>query len=157
MNKRKVATIVSFFCIMIAIIICVLLFQSPTFNPGRIYYNDNLLYKEIDNIHAKNWKSNKTQDDKVIEFSIGDFSGMRTVHKFEVTENQNLSISYSWNVTVEKGNFKIVLIDISNSKVEVLCEGSGNGSISNLSLQSGKYRIKFVGDKTAVNGEFTLF
>ncbi len=157
MKKRKVSIIILIFSIMIAILLCVLLFKSPIFNPESSYYNDNLLYNEFDNIHTKNWKSNKTQDDKMIAFSIGDFSGVRTVYKFEVTENQNRSISYSWNVTVEKGNFKIVLIDITNSKVEVLCEGSGNGSINNHSLQSGEYRIKFVGDKTAVNGEFTLY
>ena len=143
MNKRKVITIVSFVCIMIAIFLCIILFQSNTFNPGRIYYNDNLLYKEFDTYHCINWKTNKIQEENMIEFSIGRFSGVRSVQKFEVT--------------IDNGNFKIVLVDITNSNVEILCEDSGNGSFSNLSLPSGEYCIKFVGDNAAVNGKFILF
>lgn len=157
MNKRKVITIVSFVCIMIAIFLCIILFQSTTFNSGRIYHNENLLIKEFDTYHCNNWKTNKIQEENMIEFSIGRFSGVRTVKKFEVTENQNHSLSYSWDMTVDNGNFKIVLVDITNSNVEVLCEDSGNGSFSNLSLPSGDYCIKFVGDNATANGKFILF
>ena len=150
MNKRKKAHIVSFFCIIAAAVLCVLLFQSPLFNPGRIYYNDNLLVRENDNYHAINSVGGSEG-----RFSLERVSGSRTIKTINVAEGE--SLSYTWDVLVERGKFKIVLVDTQGAKIiETICDGSGKGSVDDYILPAGEYRVKFVGDNAAVEGQFTI-
>lgn len=151
MNKRKVARIVSYCCIIVAIILCVCLVNTSLFNPGRIYNNEKLLACESDSYH---------QTQAVIKNSDGQFSferlsGSQTV---EIINSDAISsLSFEWDVVVEKGYFKIVLVDIKNeSVVETICEGTGSGYIEVLDLPAGAYRVKFVGNNATAKGEFNL-
>ena len=71
--------------------------------------------------------------------------------------HENGSLSYSWDVYVERGRFKIILFDIGSQKIlETICDGSSNGNSEIHNLPNGEYCIKFVGDKAAVSGKFSL-
>ena len=155
MDKRKKAHIVSFLCIMAAAVLCVFLFQSPLFNPGRIYYNDNLLVKENESYHAIKSVGVPISEGSEGSFSIGRFSGSRTINIIHVNEGE--SLSYTWDVLVERGKFKIILVDTQNAKIiETICEGSEKGSMDDYNLPAGEYRVKFVGDNATVEGVFSI-
>jgi hypothetical protein len=58
-------------------------------------------------------------------------------------------------INVKSGNFKIILADLENAKVEtVICDGTGSDSIDNYRLPAGEYFIRFVGDRAKINGQF---
>lgn len=155
MNKRKAAHIISFLCITFAAILCVTLFRSPISSPGRIYYDDNLLFKEDDHFHAIKSIGTPINENSDGSFSFGRFSGSRTVKAINLNEDEN--ISYTWDVNVENGKFKIVLVNLENAKVtQTICEGSGSGSEKIHSLPAGEYRVKFVGDSATVEGMFGI-
>ena len=66
-------------------------------------------------------------------------------------------ISISWDINVKHGNFKIVLVDLENSKIElVICDGTDRNRIDSYLLSAGEYRIRFVGDRANLNGEFYI-
>lgn len=155
MSKRKKTHIVSFFCIIAAAVLCVLLFQSPIFNPGRIYYNDNLLVKENETYHAIKSVGPPISEGSEGRFSFGGFSGSRTIDIIHVDEGE--SLTFTWDVLVEHGKFKIVLVDTQNAKIiGTICEGSGKGIANNDSLPAGEYRVKFVGDNATVEGIYSV-
>ena len=80
---------------------------------------------------------------------------MRTVYTF--VSNVDTQISISWDINVKHGNFKIVLVDIENSKIEmVICDGTDSNRIDSYELSAGEYRIRFVGDGANLNGEFYI-
>jgi hypothetical protein len=58
-------------------------------------------------------------------------------------------------INVKSGNFKIILADLENAKVEtVICDGTGSDNIDNYRLPAGEYFIRFVGDRAKINGQF---
>lgn len=155
MNKRKKAYIVSLLCIIVAAVLCFLLFYLPVFNPGRIYYNDNLILSKTDSYHSEKTIQMPIDGDSEGNFSFGNFSGLKTVKTIMLHEDG--SLFYSWDVNVESGHFKIVLIDIESQKIlETICDGSGYGNSEIHNLPNGEYCIKFVGDNTTVSGKFSI-
>lgn len=149
MNKRKAARIVSFCCIIIAVLLCFFLLNTSVFNPSQIYDNERLLASESDNYHETQGVI-KNPDG---QFSFGKFSGSRTVEIINLDAISDLS--FEWNIVVEKGSFKIVLVDIRNEKVvETICEGSDIGNVEVLDLPPGAYRVKFAGKNATAKGEF---
>lgn len=136
-------------------ILIALLFYTPLFNPGRIYYKDNLLFSESDNFHTTGANGTTLQANKKNEVSFQRFSGSKTVYIFEADGNTQLS--FSWNMSVEQGQFKVVLIDLKNSKIiETICDGTSEGKKDNYNLVTGEYRIKFVGDNAKLTGQFYI-
>lgn len=148
-TNNKVALIVSFVCIIFAVALCILWFRSSLFNPGRIYYNDNLLMKENERYHATNSTMAPEGD-----FSLGRFSGIQTIEVINLNEGESLSAT--WNVNVTGGKFKIVLVDMGNAKIVQTIEGTDSGSAKLQDLPASEYRVKFVGDKAVVNGAFNI-
>lgn len=154
-KKIQLTHIFSISCAVIAIFFAILLFYTPLFNPGRIYYDDNLLLNENDNYQCSMTNGMSIIPNSKNEFSLESFSGMRTGYTFQA--NADIQLSFSWNINVKSGNFKIVLIDLENSKIEtVICDGTGSNNIDNYELSSGEYRIRFVGDRATVNGQFYI-
>ena len=153
MNKRRKAHVISALCIIAAVILCVVLFRSPVFNPGRAYTNNALLFEEQERYH--NTRSTVSPvNDGTQTFSIERFSGVRTIRVMDATDGTHLS--YAWDITVNSGKFKIVLIDMDKVKLaEIICEGSGSGTVDDYLMTSGDYRIKFVGDGANVEGTLT--
>ena len=154
-KKIRLAHIFSVLCVIIAILLFILLLYTPLFNPGRIYYNNHFLLNEDDNYqcYAANGMSIILNDEN--EFSLEHFSGMRTVYSFQTSTDMQLS--FSWDINVRSGNFKIVLVDLENSKIEtVICDGTGNNSIDNYKVSAGEYRIRFVRNKANINGKFYI-
>lgn len=155
MNKQKKAYIVFVLCIIAAAVLCFLLFYLPVFNPGYIFYHNNLLLRETDSYHSEKSVQMLFDKDSEKNFSFGKFSGVKTVKTMMPDENGRLF--YSWDVHVERGHFKVVLIDIENQRIlETICDGSGNGNSEIHNLPHGEYCIKFVGDKATVSGKFSI-
>lgn len=155
MNKRKKAYIVSLLCIIVAAVLSFLLFYLPVFNPGRIFYDNKLLLSETDRYHSERAIQMSFDGESEGNFSYGKFSGAKTIKTIILHENG--SLSYSWDVYVERGRFKIILIDIENQNIlETICDGSSNGNSEIHNLPNGEYCIKFAGDKAAVSGKFSL-
>lgn len=151
MNKRKVACIVSYCCIIIAVLLCIFLLNTSLFNPSQIYDNERLLASESDNYHAAQGVV-KNPDE---QFSFGKLSGARTAQIINLDAISDLL--FEWDIVVEKGSFKIVLVDIKNEKViETICEGTDIGNVEVLNLPSGAYRVKFVGNNATAKGEFNF-
>lgn len=105
MNRRKKAHIVSLLCIILAAVLCFLRFYLPVFNPGHIFYDNNLLLSEIDRYHSEKAVQMPFGGDSEGNFSFGKFSGAKTVKTIMLHENG--SLFYSWDVYVERGRFKI--------------------------------------------------
>ena len=105
MNKRKKAYIVSLLCIIVAALLSFLLFYLPAFNPGRIFYDNNLLLSKTDRYHSERAFQMSFDGESEGNFSYGNFSGAKTVKTIMFHENG--SLSYSWDVYVERGRFKI--------------------------------------------------
>lgn len=155
MSNRKKAHIISFLCIIAAAVLCVLLFRSPIFNPGRIYYDDDLLLKENETYHAIKSVGPPISEGSEGRFSFERFAGSRTINIIHANDGEGLT--YTWDVLVEHGKFKIVLVDTQNAKIiETICEGSGKGIANNDNLPAGEYRVKFVGDNATVEGIFSV-
>lgn len=153
-KKLRIAHIFSAICVMLAILLFILLFYSPLFNPGHIYYNDDLLFNEEDNYQCSVTNGISITPNHKNKISFENFSGMRTVYTFGI--NVDTQILISWDINVKRGNFKIVLVDLENSSIEmVICDGTDSNSIS-YELSAGEYRIRFVGDRANLNGEFYI-
>lgn len=154
-KKIRLAHIFSVLCVIIAILLLILLLYTPLFNPGRIYYNNHFLLNKDDNYQCSATNGMPIILNGKNEFSFGHFSGMRTAYVFQASTGMQLS--FSWDINVRSGNFKIVLIDLENSKIEtVICDGTGSNSIDNYKLSAGEYSIRFVGDRANINGKFYI-
>lgn len=154
-NKIKVAHIISVVCVVIALALFALLFYAPIFNPGRVYYNDNLLLSENDNYHSTGTNGATLQANQQNEFSFQSFSGSKTAYIFEMKDSTQLS--FSWDISVEQGQFKVVLVDLKNLEIiEVICDGTAAGKKDNYNLATGEYRIKFVGNNAKLTGQFYI-
>lgn len=154
-NKIKIAHIISAVCVIIALTLIALLFYAPVFNPGRIYYNDNLLLSEIDNYHSTGTNGVTLQANQQNEFSFQSFSGSKTAYIFEMKNHTQLS--FSWDISVEQGQFKVILVDLKNLEIiEVICDGTAAGKRDNYNLATGEYRIKLVGDNSKLAGQFYI-
>lgn len=87
-------------------------------------------------------------------FSLGKFSGSQTVKVINLKEGQDLASI--WDVNVEDGKFKIVVIDMENARIVQKIVGSDSGSAQIPNIPAGEYRVKFVGDGASVIGEFSI-
>ena len=45
-NKKKGTLVITVFCITVSAALCIWISRQPSFNPGRIYHNDDLLVRE---------------------------------------------------------------------------------------------------------------
>lgn len=63
-DKIKIAHIYPSACVMIALVLIALLFYTPLFNHGRVYYKDNLLFSESDNFHTTGAEGTTLQRNK---------------------------------------------------------------------------------------------
>lgn len=153
--KKKRTLVITVFCITVSAALCIWLSRQPSFNPGRIYHNDDLLVREQENFHAVNYALEPVDGDSGGRFFTDGFSGSRTVTIMELEERN--SVSCTWNIDVKKGLFKIVLIDTQNARIaETICEGSGEGDMVLEGLPAGEYRVKFAADNAAVEGIFHI-
>ncbi len=154
-KKMRIAHVFSAICAMLAILLLILLFYTPLFNPGRIYYDNDLLFNENDNYQCSATNGTLITPNHENKISSENFSGMRTVYTF--VSNVDTQISISWDINVKHGNFKIVLVDLENSKIElVICDGTDSNRIDSYLLSAREYQIRFVGDRANLNGEFYI-
>lgn len=155
LNKITIAHMFSAACVVIALVLIVLLFFTPLFNPGRAYYKNNFLFCESDNFHGTGINGTPLQVNLKNDFSFQRFSGSKTVYIFEAEDT--LQLSFSWDIRVEQGQFKVVLLDLKNSKIiETICDGTSEGKKDNYNLVTGEYRIKFVGNNAKLAGQFYI-
>lgn len=103
------------------------------------------------------WDSYSISSHETKSFSFVQFSGIETV--FTMYSVSQPVISCEWDVTVESGEFKIVLIDLNQKEiVKTICEGSGRGVLEDIELpsRSRKYIIRLVGHCADVSGKITI-
>ena len=154
MNKKRWLMLLSLLCVLCAGLLVYFLSTTTVFNPGQIYDNDRLIVKEKDSYHASNFTCSPFSDNAETNFSFDPFSGSKTAHIFEIGSESNLT--YSWNMIVNKGQFKVVLVNTEKQQViEIMCEGTGTGK-NDIYLPPGEYRIKFVGDNATANGQIKI-
>jgi len=154
MNKKKMAHAISLLCVLCAGFLVFILSATTVFNPGQIYDNDRLIIEEEDRYHAVNFNCSPISENVETDFSFAPFSGSKTIHIFEIDSEG--SLIYSWNMIVNKGQFKVVLVNIEKQQViEIMFEGTGNGK-NEVNLPQGEYRIKFVGNKATAKGQIKI-
>lgn len=137
MNKKILLLI-----LIVFLVIGVLSFMwviSSFSNQDVIYDSDEHLVKQGDSYTYTVRKGGN----KDLETNIsGTLTGMETLWRIESDGQFYLNLAY--NLELEKGRLKLVLIDPDNS-VTTIVEGSHKGHQS-IPLKEGRYRIKIVGD-----------
>ncbi len=148
----------------IPVLLCVLfllcLCACDTF-PEDYYFNEDWITGEDWLGAGKHdsvvWDSYSVSSEETKTFSFVQFSGIKTV--FTVGSIEKPVISCEWDVTVESGKFKIVLIDVAQKEiVQTICEGSGSGALEDIELpgSSRKYIIRLVGHFADASGKITI-
>ncbi|QWU13329.1 hypothetical protein SAMN04487895_11875 [Paenibacillus sophorae] len=89
---------------------------------------------------------------RIADLEFEGFSGTETIWSLDAEKKADLRIDYS--LTVDKGEFKVVLVTPSDRAVTI--EEGSVGGISIVTLDKGRNRIKFVGVRTAGKVEMHL-
>lgn len=153
MKKRKIGYAVAALCILVCIVLAVVLFNTSIFNPGRAYYDDSLVTQQVENHHSISSTLAGIDENGNIEFRFKSFAGVRTAHTFGLAEEKSLTLE--WSVSLEKGEFKIVVVDITNETIlEPLCNGP-SGAVKYL-LPPGEHAVRLVGNRATVSGQIKI-
>lgn len=153
MNKKlililgTVILVVMFFFIGIKIVDVPLKDDSSEYHRS-IYNDDKKIVLEDKYYYLKSARDEHNESKFIQKFQL--FTGLDTMWNIEVNGDTKLSINY--NLNIEKGDFKIVLIN-SKDKVQTILEGKQNGS-KDIDIEAGSYTIKMVGLKA--KGSVTL-
>jgi hypothetical protein len=114
-----------------------------------VYNDDSKIVKQADSYNFRT-RSGTTANEKT-EIKFGTFYGMDTLWTIETKEEANVIIEY--DIKLEKGNFKIVLIGPDN-KISTIADSTKTGK-QELKLQKGSSRIKIVGNDA--KGEVKIY
>ena len=117
----------------------------------NIYYNDKRIAQEDDNYKVVNFSSN-SKDIEEYELTYGSISGDRLMWILNPKEETEVTFNYDSNV--DKGKFKVVLVDSDEKNIENILEGTEEGS-KTIGLTTHKYFIKFVGKDAAGELKFS--
>lgn len=104
-----------------------------------VYNDDSKIVKQADSYNFRSRVGTTTNEKSEIKFTT--FYGMDTLWSIEAKEEAAITVEYE--LKIEKGNFKIVLIGPDN-KVITITDGGKSGK-QELKLQKGNSRIKIVG------------
>lgn len=118
------------------------------FNMSGIYEDDTKIAAKADS-RSFSHRLGSTSDNQS-KITYDGFTGAETIWNIESESDGSITIEY--NSQVDKGDFKLVIIDPQN-KVENIFEYSGEGT-EIIDIKKGKSRIKIVGKES--KGEFSL-
>lgn len=131
------------FCLTLLISIvcgCGLSNQDKNMNDKENLYDDNdKIAQEDNNYTYLTCASNRKDND--IEIKYSGFSGADTIYRIEAKEDTEITFNY--DSTVDKGKFKVVLINPKN-EVETILGGTSKDS-KTIKLTKGNYSFKNIG------------
>lgn len=133
--------------IKIYLILFIIVVFSGCHNKEYEYNNFKSIMKKEDS-YVYNLANINTSKE-VSNISFDKFDGRFSLYEISELNNQEVEISY--DVNIDEGLFKIVIV--SDTKVTTVCEGSDKG-IKIFSLSEGKSIIKIIGSKA--RGKFKL-
>lgn len=139
---------------VILIILILIIVSGAEFNlrQKNIYYNDKKIAQEDDSYSVENFSGN-SEDIEKYKLTYEKLSGdclMWILNPKEETE-----ITFNYNSNVDKGKFKVVLVDSDKHEIINILEGTEEGSRT-IKLTTDKYFIKFVGEDAAGELEFSV-
>jgi hypothetical protein len=131
---------------------CALTNQDSNTNNNKVnmYSNNDKIIQEDDEYMYIIFENKKMNNE--IEIKYSGFSGIDTIYFLEAKEDTEITMNY--DSTVEKGKFKLVLINPDN-EIETILEGTDQSS-KTIKLTKGKYRLSNVGANTAGNIKFSI-
>ncbi|MFD1776177.1 hypothetical protein [Paenibacillus rhizophilus] len=124
--------------------------KYQTYNKDQMYNNSAAIVQEGDQ-YSYLLRTGSTTS-RIADIGFEGFSGTDTIWILDVKKKADIRIDYS--LTVDKGEFKVVLVAPGDRAVTI-AEGSGDG-VSMVTLDKGNNRIKFVGKHTAGKVEMHL-
>jgi hypothetical protein len=131
---------------------CALTNQDSNTNNNKVnmYSNNDKIIQEDDDYMYIIFDNKKINNE--IEIKYSGFSGIDTIYFLEAKEDTEITMNY--DSTVEKGKFKLVLINPDN-EIETILEGTDQSS-KTIKLTKGKYRLRNVGANTVGNIKFSI-
>lgn len=139
------------FLILLSFLLSIALCACDAF-PEDYYFHDDWITEKDGDRDSVAWTAYSLSSDETKTFTFTKFSGIKTIYSLE--KSSDAAFSCEWDVTLEDGKFKIVLIDVKEKKIiKTICEGSDSGNFSDLELPNGNYIIRFVGYCADVSGE----
>jgi hypothetical protein len=106
-------------------------------NSRFLYDNDEQIAAEGDTYTYEDRLG--TVENQSVNLEFRGFYGTETVFSYTVPEDMVLNMDITVSKTVDKGRFKVVLIDPENNITEL-------DEYQNIDMSEGKYRIKLVGE-----------
>ena len=147
--------------IVILIILAIVILLNPLFRPfflktffgvidqKTLYDNDEAIASEADSYSFRNRTGRSEGNSTDMKFYL---TGMDTIWQLSAEENCSLTVSF--DITMKSGQFKVVLISPDN-EVETIVEGSATGQ-KEISIMPGQSRIKIVGKETETELKLSL-
>lgn len=154
MTKRSKgnADFVTLLCVLFAIFLILVIFLF-NLSKHNIYNNEKAISSETDYYTATEFKLFPDEENHW-SISAENLSGAITIQSFSITEKDEV-ISISANIDVQKGNFKIVLVDTDNEiLLETVFDDVKSCPLKNYRVAYGNYAIKAVGKETKISGDF---
>lgn len=153
MNKKR-ACVATALCIVFALLL-ILMTYLRYMSKHNIYDNEKLIANREDYYSATEFQMFPLGENRW-NVSVEKLSGAITLQSFSISESGKF-ISFSTNMEIIKGEFKIVLVDTDNEIVlETIFNDITNISLDKHKLNHGNYAIKAVGTNAKMEGDFTL-
>lgn len=108
---------------------------------GMIYDDNKKIASEGKDFSYALHRQNDGKASYELDINYAGFYGIDTIYQINAADGASMNLKFSSQVN--KGKFKLVLID-PNKKVQVVEEGSKNGS-KKVDLNNGKYYVRIVG------------
>ena len=153
MNKKRacIATILCIVCALLLILITYLRYISK----HSIYDNEKVIANKEDYYSATEFQIFPFGEN-CWNVSVEKLSGAITLQSFSISESDEF-ISFSTNMEVLEGKFKMVLVDTDNEIIlETVFDAGNNVPLDDCKLDYGNYAIKAVGIKAKIDGDFTF-
>lgn len=128
------------FCICLLMLMSIISSCGVSQDKKNIYNDNDKILQERDSFNYRLLLYIEDSADK-INIKYSGFYGKVSIWNFESEENAEVTFKY--NSTVDRGDFKVVLIK-SDDEIENILIGNEQGE-KNIKLDKGKYTLKIVG------------
>lgn len=130
-----------FFVFLILIIITITGCNSVTNYQNSVFDDEDKIVEDKDSYTYKK-RIGKTVENE-IDLKFSSFTGIETINRIKVNEEKE--IIFTFQSTIDDGDFKVVLITPEDEIINIL-EGTSEGTES-ITLKKGISKIKLVGKK----------
>lgn len=130
-----------FFVFLIFIIITITGCNSVTNYQNSVFDDEDKIVEDKDSYTYKKRIGKTVENEIDLKFSL--FTGIETINRIKVNEEKE--IIFTFQSTIDDGDFKVVLITPEDEIINIL-EGTSEGTES-ITLKKGTSKIKLVGKK----------